>query len=152
MDRSWWRGLTECSPLEKGMANHFSILALRTAWTVWKGKKIRHWKMNSPEWQVPNMLQRSPTLGGGFLTASPPGKFTRTCDSLTFNRNNKMKLEGIHILSTFLKCQYQWILNYFVKLRWKFLNSYSLCLYLYHCGPVRNNGQTVHHRLPLEWC
>ena len=27
---SWWRGLTECGPLEKGMANHFSILALRT--------------------------------------------------------------------------------------------------------------------------
>ena len=26
---SWWRGLTECGPLEKGMANHFSILALR---------------------------------------------------------------------------------------------------------------------------
>ena len=29
-DRSWWRGLIECGPLEKGMANHFSILALRT--------------------------------------------------------------------------------------------------------------------------
>ena len=27
---SWWRVLTECGPLEKGMANHFSILALRT--------------------------------------------------------------------------------------------------------------------------
>ena len=27
---SWWRGLTECGPLEKGMTNHFSILALRT--------------------------------------------------------------------------------------------------------------------------
>ena len=27
---SWWRDLTECGPLEKGMANHFSILALRT--------------------------------------------------------------------------------------------------------------------------
>ena len=27
--RSWWRDLTECGPLEKGMANHFSILALR---------------------------------------------------------------------------------------------------------------------------
>ena len=26
----WWRGLTECGPLEKGMANHFSIFALRT--------------------------------------------------------------------------------------------------------------------------
>ena len=29
-EASWWRGLTECGPLEKGMANHFSILALRT--------------------------------------------------------------------------------------------------------------------------
>ena len=56
MDGSWWRGLTECGPLEKGMANHFSILALRTPWTVWKGKKIGHWKMNSPGWQMPNML------------------------------------------------------------------------------------------------
>ena len=27
---SWWRGLTERSSLEKGLANHFSILALRT--------------------------------------------------------------------------------------------------------------------------
>ena len=31
MGRSWWKGLTECGPLEKGMANHFSILALRNA-------------------------------------------------------------------------------------------------------------------------
>ena len=30
MDWSWWRVLTKCGPLEKGMANHFSILALRT--------------------------------------------------------------------------------------------------------------------------
>ena len=26
----WWGVLTKCCPLEKGMANHFSILALRT--------------------------------------------------------------------------------------------------------------------------
>ena len=26
----WWRGRTECGPVEKGMANDFSILALRT--------------------------------------------------------------------------------------------------------------------------
>ena len=31
-----------------GMANYFSVLALRTPWRVWKGKKIGHWKMNSP--------------------------------------------------------------------------------------------------------
>ena len=30
MKRSWWRVLTKCGPLEKGMANHFSILVLRT--------------------------------------------------------------------------------------------------------------------------
>ena len=30
IDGSWWRVLTKCGPLEKGMANHFSILALRT--------------------------------------------------------------------------------------------------------------------------
>ena len=30
MDGSCWRILTKCGPLEKGMANHFSILALRT--------------------------------------------------------------------------------------------------------------------------
>ena len=55
-DGSWWRVLTKRAPLEKGMANHFSILALRTPWTVWKGKKIGHWKMNSPGPQVPNKL------------------------------------------------------------------------------------------------
>ena len=48
MGGSWWRGLTECGPLEKGMANHFSILALRTPWTVRKGKMIGYWKRNSP--------------------------------------------------------------------------------------------------------
>ena len=48
MDGSWWRVLTECGPLENGMANHFSILALRTPWTVWKGKMIGYWKRNSP--------------------------------------------------------------------------------------------------------
>ena len=47
MGGSLWRDLTECGPLEKGMANHFSILALRTPWTVWKGKMIRYWKRNS---------------------------------------------------------------------------------------------------------
>ena len=38
----------KCGPLEKGMANHFSIPALKTPWAVWKGKKIGYWKMNSP--------------------------------------------------------------------------------------------------------
>ena len=46
--------------MEKEMATHFSILALRTPWTVWKGKKIEHWKIlrlvgdkyaNGEEWR-----------------------------------------------------------------------------------------------------
>ena len=45
---SWWRVLTKRGPLEKGMANHFNTLALRTPWAVWKGKNILHWNMNSP--------------------------------------------------------------------------------------------------------
>ena len=57
MDRSWWRVLTKHGPLEREMANHLSILNLRTSWIVWKGKKIWHWKMNSPGQYVPNLLQ-----------------------------------------------------------------------------------------------
>ena len=38
-DGSWWRVLTKGGPLEKGMVNQFSILASRTPWTAWKGKK-----------------------------------------------------------------------------------------------------------------
>ena len=38
-----------------GMANHSRILASRTPWTVWKGKKIWHWKVNSPGQKVSNM-------------------------------------------------------------------------------------------------
>ena len=48
MGGSWWRDLTECGPLEKGMANHFSILVLRTPWTVWKGKNNRILKEELP--------------------------------------------------------------------------------------------------------
>ena len=37
MDGLWWRVLTEHDPVAEGMANHFSILALRTPWTARKG-------------------------------------------------------------------------------------------------------------------
>ena len=47
-DISWWRVLAKHGPLEKGKANHFNILALRTSCTVSKGKKTWHWKRNSP--------------------------------------------------------------------------------------------------------
>ena len=40
MDGSWWRVLTICGPLEKGVANHFCILALRTPWTVGNTKML----------------------------------------------------------------------------------------------------------------
>ena len=37
-ERTWWRILRKRRRLEMGMANYFSILALRTPLTVWKGK------------------------------------------------------------------------------------------------------------------
>ena len=40
MNGSWWGVLKKCGPLEKGMASCFSILALRTPWTLWEGKNI----------------------------------------------------------------------------------------------------------------
>ena len=39
---TWHLTLTKHDPLEKGMTNQLSILALRTPWTIWKGKKIWH--------------------------------------------------------------------------------------------------------------
>ena len=55
MGGSWWRDLTECGPLEKGMANHFSILAL------------------SDPGIKPASLE-SPALAGRFCTTEPPGE------------------------------------------------------------------------------
>ena len=48
MGGSWWRGLTECDPLEKGMANHFSILALRLDEQYEKAKWDRILKQELP--------------------------------------------------------------------------------------------------------
>ena len=56
MDQSQRGVLTKRGPLEEGMANHSNILALRTPWTVWKGKKIWHWKMHLPGQKVSSML------------------------------------------------------------------------------------------------
>ena len=36
--RSWWRVLAKRGPLEKEMANHFSILGLRTPWSMKRQK------------------------------------------------------------------------------------------------------------------
>ena len=47
MDVSQWRVLANCGPLEEGVANHSSILALRTKWTAWKGKNIWHQKTST---------------------------------------------------------------------------------------------------------
>ena len=41
MDGSRWRDLTECGPLEKGMANHFSIRALETPMNSMKRQNDR---------------------------------------------------------------------------------------------------------------
>ena len=49
MGGSWCRDLTECGPLEKGMANHFSILALRNPMNSMKRQKDRTLKDELPK-------------------------------------------------------------------------------------------------------
>ena len=41
---------------EEEMANHLSILAMKSPWTVWKGKKIWHRKMSPSGQKVSNIL------------------------------------------------------------------------------------------------
>ena len=53
MEGSRWRVLTKCGPLEKGMASHFSILALNPMNSM-KRQKGMTLKDKSP--QVSNML------------------------------------------------------------------------------------------------
>ena len=45
---SWWRDLTECGPQEKGMANHFRFLALRTPMNSMKRQNNRILKEELP--------------------------------------------------------------------------------------------------------
>ena len=40
----------------RGNDKSLQYSCLENPWRVWKGKKIGHWKMNSPGWEVPNML------------------------------------------------------------------------------------------------
>ena len=46
MDGSWWRVLTKCGPLEKGLASHFSIL--ENAMNIMKRQKDRTLKDELP--------------------------------------------------------------------------------------------------------
>ena len=48
MGGSWWRDLTECGPLEKGMANHFSILAFENPMNSMKRQNDRILKEKLP--------------------------------------------------------------------------------------------------------
>ena len=47
-DGSWWRGLTECGPLEKGMANQYSCL--ENPMNSMKRQKDRTFKDEFPRW------------------------------------------------------------------------------------------------------
>ena len=54
-DGLWWRVLTKCSPLEKGMANHF-IFFLENTVNSMKRQKDRILKEELPRSVVPNLL------------------------------------------------------------------------------------------------
>ena len=47
-DGSWWRGLTECGPLEKGVANHLQHSCLENPMNSMKRQKDRTLKDELP--------------------------------------------------------------------------------------------------------
>ena len=49
----FWQNMVQ---LEEEIATHSSILAWRTPWTVWKIKRIWHWKMSPTGQNMPIML------------------------------------------------------------------------------------------------
>ena len=61
--RSLWRDLTECGPLEKGMANHFSILA-KSQGTIHlaTGSSLSHpaHAVKAPMWPLGTSLSHTP--------------------------------------------------------------------------------------------
>ena len=71
MDRPWWRVLTKHGPLEKAMANHFSILALRIPWTVWKGKERLNWTLLSAGRLEASVLK----LWGGWISVADHSRY-----------------------------------------------------------------------------
>ena len=81
-DRSWWRDLTKRGPLEKGMANHFSILAISLSMNSMKRQKDRTLKDELPRLvgaqyataaaAAAKSLQLCPTLCDP-IDGSPPG-------------------------------------------------------------------------------
>ena len=72
------------------MANHFSILALRTPWTVWKGKKIRHWKMS-----FPGQFSSVQSLSQFWLFATP---WTAACQASLSITNSQSLLKFMSIM------------------------------------------------------
>ena len=72
--------------LEKGMANHFSILALRTPWTIWKGRKIGHLKKNKKKFKKKKEKKKKDELPRSV------GAQYATGDQW---RNNSRKNEGV---------------------------------------------------------
>ena len=54
-DKSKRRVLTKHGPLKEETATHSRVLVWITPWIVWKGKKIRHWKMSPTGWKVFNI-------------------------------------------------------------------------------------------------
>ena len=56
MDKSWWSVQTKRGPLEKGMANHFSILVLKKPMNIMKRQKDRTLRDELPRSVSAHML------------------------------------------------------------------------------------------------
>ena len=142
----------------EGMANYFSILALRTPWTVWKGKKIGHWKMYPQVgrcpicyWKSVGKNSRKKKLHHPVMDVTGDGSKVRCCKEQycigTWNVRsmNQVKLEVVK------QEMARVIVDIFgiSKLKWTGMGEFnSDDHYIYYCGQksLRRNGAVMHPR------
>ena len=114
---SWWRGLTQCGPLEKRMGNHFSILTLRTPGTVWKGQNDRILKEELPR-----------SVGAQYATGDQWRNNSRKNEGMETKQNQYPAVDVTGDRSRIRCCKEQycigtWNVRSWIKANWKWSNE-----------------------------
>ena len=128
MDGSWWKVLTEHDPLENGIANHFSILALKTpwiVWTVWKGTYLD--KNNITQHKKSENTQNNTICIILYIWTCRIGDIF-----LWWEKKQWLSLEWVGKLENLGSADLGVTYNYLlVKTQWMFIKSSCISMYIY---------------------
>ena len=82
MGGSWWTGLTECGPLEKGMATHSSILFRKIPWTEEFHGLVGYSLWGHKEWDTTERLTLSLSFHSIYWLLSSPSSVCSRADNM----------------------------------------------------------------------